>query len=100
MDKNPKHSCWLLCTVGAAYAYNGMVANDNIDIGGSVRTGEASKPSQRYGSTCRSKDGCSPDLCNNIHEQRLIWRHMLPIYFRSENMPAQTGTIQLRTIEV
>ena len=23
---------------------------------------------------------------------------MLPIYFRSENMPAQTGTIQLRTI--
>ena len=56
MDENPKHTCWLLCAVGAAYASNGMVA-DNIDIGGGVRIGEASKPSQQYGSTCRSKDG-------------------------------------------
>ncbi|RLG31513.1 hypothetical protein DRO03_00835 [Methanosarcinales archaeon] len=94
MAKNPKHTCWLLCAVGAAYESNSMIVNDNIDVSGSVRIGETSKPNQRYGSTCRSKDGCSPDLRNNIHEQRRIWHHDALIYFRSENMPAQAGTIQ------
>ena len=62
MDKNPKHACWLLCTASAAYVPNGIVANDSIGLCGRVRIGKASKSSQRYGSTCRSKDGCSPNL--------------------------------------
>jgi hypothetical protein len=61
MDKNPDHTCWLLCTVGVAYtynAYNGTVANDNMD-GGYVSAKPAS-PAHDVDRSAVSKTDITP----------------------------------------